>query len=449
MLSPGLAAQPRYQIGYYHDGRPIDLWRAGGLPFCLLPDYRDLSALANQGPYLFRITWPENTSTDSLSLLVENEHLDTLSLYRRQGDALVLVQQQGNRFPGRENFGYPEFRLSARAGEYYLLANFTKEVSFITRLDTYGHMGHWSTGTFFQLGLYYGVCLMFFMLNLCLGIYLKDRIFLYYCLFQLFIVAAIAYADGFFPLLTNAHWLLTNAEVLLHPGLALSGCLFALHFLDRAGSSRLLRICGAWSVVSLLFYGSSLVTNNYPLYLAGEITAFGLLGLLWFVAVRQFAGHVYARFFVVGYGVLLLFAADYWVFRKLGWTFLDIYPGQLKTGSVIEMLVLSLAIVFRVRALATENALYRNEIERHMQTIGDLRSRSNSHNKELLGRVQHRYGLSEREMEVLRGITEGLTNQQIAEKIFLSVHTVKFHTRNLFDKLEITNRTQALARLHE
>jgi LuxR family maltose regulon positive regulatory protein len=54
--------------------------------------------------------------------------------------------------------------------------------------------------------------------------------------------------------------------------------------------------------------------------------------------------------------------------------------------------------------------------------------------------------LSERETEVLQLISEGLTNQEIASRFFLSPHTVKVHTRNIYGKLGAHNRTQAVAR---
>jgi LuxR family maltose regulon positive regulatory protein len=54
--------------------------------------------------------------------------------------------------------------------------------------------------------------------------------------------------------------------------------------------------------------------------------------------------------------------------------------------------------------------------------------------------------LSERELEVLQLIAEGLTNPEIASRLFLSVHTVKAHTRNMYGKLGVHSRTQAIAR---
>ena len=57
--------------------------------------------------------------------------------------------------------------------------------------------------------------------------------------------------------------------------------------------------------------------------------------------------------------------------------------------------------------------------------------------------------LSQRELEVLRLIADGLSNQAIAEKLFLSVYTVKYHTYNLYGKLGVHSRTQALARARD
>jgi LuxR family maltose regulon positive regulatory protein len=54
--------------------------------------------------------------------------------------------------------------------------------------------------------------------------------------------------------------------------------------------------------------------------------------------------------------------------------------------------------------------------------------------------------LSEREIEVLQLIAEGLTNPEIASRLYLSLNTVKVHTRNIYGKLGVNNRTQAGAR---
>lgn len=57
--------------------------------------------------------------------------------------------------------------------------------------------------------------------------------------------------------------------------------------------------------------------------------------------------------------------------------------------------------------------------------------------------------LSRRELDVLRLIDEGCTNQEIAERLVITLHTVKKHSSNLYAKLGVGSRTQALARARE
>lgn len=52
--------------------------------------------------------------------------------------------------------------------------------------------------------------------------------------------------------------------------------------------------------------------------------------------------------------------------------------------------------------------------------------------------------LSEREFEILQHIRAGKNNREIAEEIFVSINTVKYHLKNIYTKLEVSNRLQAV-----
>jgi len=61
-------------------------------------------------------------------------------------------------------------------------------------------------------------------------------------------------------------------------------------------------------------------------------------------------------------------------------------------------------------------------------------------NTSLISQVE----LSKRELEILSLMAEGHSNEEIAEKIFVSLSTVKTHNQNIFAKLDVKRRTQAV-----
>ena len=52
--------------------------------------------------------------------------------------------------------------------------------------------------------------------------------------------------------------------------------------------------------------------------------------------------------------------------------------------------------------------------------------------------------ISKRELEVLTLMAQGLSNNEIAERLFVSLNTIKTHSSKLFEKLEVKRRTQAI-----
>jgi LuxR family maltose regulon positive regulatory protein len=57
--------------------------------------------------------------------------------------------------------------------------------------------------------------------------------------------------------------------------------------------------------------------------------------------------------------------------------------------------------------------------------------------------------LTDRELEVLGAIADGMTNKQMAERLYISVNTVKTHVKHIYEKLDVHNRAQAVTRASE
>jgi DNA-binding NarL/FixJ family response regulator len=58
-------------------------------------------------------------------------------------------------------------------------------------------------------------------------------------------------------------------------------------------------------------------------------------------------------------------------------------------------------------------------------------------------------GLTSREVEVLQELADGITNQEIATRLFISENTVKNHIHNILDKLKLSNRREAIDFAHK
>ena len=57
--------------------------------------------------------------------------------------------------------------------------------------------------------------------------------------------------------------------------------------------------------------------------------------------------------------------------------------------------------------------------------------------------------LTDRELEILHLIAQGLSNHEIGQRLFLALNTVKGHNRHIFGKLQVQRRTEAIARARE
>lgn len=93
------------------------------------------------------------------------------------------------------------------------------------------------------------------------------------------------------------------------------------------------------------------------------------------------------------------------------------------------------------QALEGEIAELRNDIKDQLVSNYQLEVSLDELNKKLVN------PLSDREYDVLKNIFTNKTNQEIAEELYVSINTVKTHLRNLYNKLGVTNRKEALEQI--
>lgn len=92
-----------------------------------------------------------------------------------------------------------------------------------------------------------------------------------------------------------------------------------------------------------------------------------------------------------------------------------------------------------------------NDLQNYMHQINELKDKVNSKqaisNQNIAENIED-FNLSKREIEVFTLITQGLSNDEIAEKMFVSKNTIKTHIKNIYSKLDVKNRIQAIKKIN-
>jgi ATP/maltotriose-dependent transcriptional regulator MalT len=109
-------------------------------------------------------------------------------------------------------------------------------------------------------------------------------------------------------------------------------------------------------------------------------------------------------------------------------------------GGLIALLFAGLGIWLGLKLTRKEEVVLLKEVVREVPVrvpVADGPFTVNEGQLKLLG-------ITKRELEILELIAQGMSNREIAEKLFVSENTVKTHSSRLFDKLNAKRRTQAV-----
>jgi DNA-binding CsgD family transcriptional regulator len=107
-------------------------------------------------------------------------------------------------------------------------------------------------------------------------------------------------------------------------------------------------------------------------------------------------------------------------------------------GGIVALLFSSLGIWLGLKLTRTRETVVVREVP--VQVTGPF-ARNETRLEQL--------GITPRELEILEAMAAGLSNREMAERLFVSENTVKTHTARLFDKLSARRRTQAVQRAKE
>lgn len=283
-------------------------------------------------------------------------------------------------------------------------------------------------------GFYYGFAAMVILGNVLMFITFGGRTFLYYSLFQLSITVSIIYTDGYFNLTSVSDWWKQYAEALLHLSAGWCCLFFISHFLTlKEHLLTFYKVSVGLMIACTSTVGVFLFSNNGYAFIASEAFILCTYTVYLCTAIMLYKKQVYAKYVLLAYGVLVPFTYLFFLSPQLGWQGLEVNGLLIKAGGIGEMLILTFAVTYRMRTIQEENEQMRQ----------DLLSYSESSLHSGQDEITHVL-LTPREKEVLEFLQAGLTNKEISKELSVSVNTVKYHIKNVYNKLDIRSRKEAV-----
>src|SRR5690606_6511563 len=128
----------------------------------------------------------------------------------------------------------------------------------------------------------------------------------------------------------------------------------------------------------------------------------------------------------------------------------------IRLANILEIIGISFPLVFKVKAVQDENEMYKERLNRHLHELERLNKIKHTiwkngndsgqvlpdQQEEVIAELKAQYDLTDREVDVLLCIWKKLTNQEITERLHISINTTKYHIRRLYLKLAVNRREE-------
>ncbi|MBT8263308.1 MAG: hypothetical protein KJO05_10825 [Bacteroidia bacterium] len=298
----------------------------------------------------------------------------------------------------------------------------------------------------FGTGMFYGFALMVVLLNLVCFFLFDEKLFLFYALTLAAIGNLLFLSDGLMPLLGISE--ISNPQA-IESLMVLATCSFGAWFASKYLNvfeifPRMIWITSALLGTSAILTMMCFITSLSNFGIAANLISYGVMSLYFMAGVYLFSKKNYPKFYVIAMSIPLLFAIDYFVLRNLGLDFLMTQPSHLKSAVIAEMLMLTYAIVYRMKAIKEENELRQTELRIFLkrQEVMNRKNAMQLMEEVYLENLIMHYDLDGFEIKLLQYISEGKENSKIARKLKTTESEIEAHTKELYNKLEISEHIQ-------
>jgi len=414
-------------IGYYHDDLgEFDSEKISTIAFTAF-DY-EIKKGVNNGIYWLKV----ETGSDTEVIELQRPHLLDVRCYEGAKELTA---------PARSI--YPYFYVKPNE-TYFLRVDCYREASIAVKTQSKTAFFESQKFYFLKIGAYYGIALMVMVMNCFYFVNFRENTFLYYSAFLGSIVISLAYLDGLAMYLIGPSYFLQYGEAFIHASIAITGFVFADAYLQfNLYLPRIRRLVFyPLILIMLVLYSIYLYTDWFIIYAWGDITAISILAICWICSLVLWRKNTFSKVFALAYSFILFFGYDFYVTPLLALPSIGINADLFKFSSLFEMLLLSAGVIYRIYLLQKENQQMQGvifEATSQVEFLEEELQKLKEGKENLITKAL----LNSREIEVLEMISQGKTNKEMAFELNISVNTVKYHTKKLYDKLDISSRQEA------
>lgn len=290
----------------------------------------------------------------------------------------------------------------------------------------------------FFFGFFYGFVLMVILYNLSFFLVFKDQSFLFYALLVLSICLGLLITNGYTNIIGMSFEASKILSVSIHILVAFFSAKFSNIYLQVDNYiPKLKKVSYTIGVAIILFGALYLFTDIYGFYILLKVCVFLLLAIYWLTSLYLFKKNIFIKIYFFAFFFYLFLGIDLFVLKFLGISVGSVSPIHIKIAGLLQMIVLSFAVSLRLRILNNENLIMTEEIKQYTKELkkaSDIRSIDDIISK-----------LSSRELQIYNLIIDGKSNKEIANSLNISINTVKFHIKNIYEKLKVNSRKEVIS----
>ncbi len=418
------------------------------------------------GSYWFKLKVDSTATSHNLIAYFPTHNIEYLEIFTLTDQKLQFLSKTGNLVVKDSlalNYKYPSFKISQKdiGKTFFLKVHFPQGSNFPLKIISESDFEGKNTFDLIYISFFYGISIVVLLIHLFYSFKFKNPYYLYYFGFLFTLMLNLLLFDGtllhiFRPFKTQI-WV----ELGFHVMEEICLLAFSIHFLSlKKRMPSFVKLAYSFPVLLVLAYIAFFFTGQFTIVAITDAVGICTMLFLWGLGVYYWKEDPYAKFYVIGYLIFMPLGVYYFIGYGLGWWPVTGEDIIVKIGSIIDMLVFTYAITFRMKVQESKKNEKLLELEKEITQVKlDAEKKKielekeitqvklDTENREfyLIFLKDNDYSnspLTLKEVEVLELLNEGLTNAQIAEKLFVSLSTTKTHVSNIFRKFNVKNRKE-------